>query len=184
MTERIRPTHVAGCSRLRFEALRFILRHCRLEVGLIVASGSAPAQRLLRYISRYIRHFHMRQHIWAALPLLLLLTACPPRPDEGEPVDIARAGALARHDSVRTWPATDAGRPVFLYVDRSQSMRGFLDPEYPTRVRTDYRSVLDGFDARLRPAQQSLRQSPSPGSNRRACGPRSARRQPRACRAG
>ncbi|WP_420128166.1 hypothetical protein [Longimicrobium sp.] len=56
-------------------------------------------------------------------------------------------------DSVPVWPTTEAGKPVILYVDRSQSMRGFLDSAYRARVATDYRSVLDGFDARLRPAQ-------------------------------
>jgi hypothetical protein len=60
---------------------------------------------------------------------------------------------MVADDSVPVWPTTEARKPVVLYVDRSQSMRGFLDPEYPTRVRTDYRTVLDGFDARLRPAQ-------------------------------
>jgi hypothetical protein len=86
------------------------------------------------------------------LPLSVLLAGCPPEePPEGE--DMARATALAVGDSLTVWPEADAGKPVLLYVDRSQSMRGFLDPEYPTRVRTDYRAVLDGFAARLRPAQ-------------------------------
>jgi hypothetical protein len=97
--------------------------------------------------------FSMRRLTWAAPSVLLLLAACPPPPQDGEVVDIRRAEALARDDSVPVWPTSEAGRPVVLYVDRSQSMRGFLDPEYPTRVRTDYRSVLDGFDARLRPSQ-------------------------------
>jgi hypothetical protein len=30
-------------------------------------------------------------------------------------------------------------------------MRGFLDPQYPTRVRTDYRSVIDGLVVGLQP---------------------------------
>jgi hypothetical protein len=94
----------------------------------------------------------MRRVIWAAPSLLLLLTACP-EPQSPEPVDISRAEALARDEAVPGWPASEAGKPVILYVDRSGSMRGFLDPEYPTRVRTDYRSVLDGFDARLRPSR-------------------------------
>lgn len=102
----------------------------------------------------------MRRVTWAAFPLLLLITACgdrsanPPPCEEGsEGCDIQRAQGMVRDDSVPVWPTAEAGKPVILYVDRSQSMRGFLDPEYPTRVRTDYRSVLDGFDARLRPSQ-------------------------------
>jgi hypothetical protein len=104
----------------------------------------------------------MPRATWTAFPLLFLLTACPggdnggrsPRCDDGsEGCDIQRAEALAHDDSVPVWPAAEAGKPVVLYVDRSQSMRGFLDPEYPARVRTDYRSVLDGFNARLHPSQ-------------------------------
>jgi len=97
----------------------------------------------------------MRRRFRATFPLLFLLTGCPGNGGGAtpEPVEIARAEALARDDSVPAWPTAEAGKPVILYVDRSQSMRGFLDPEYPTRVRTDYRSVLDGFDARLRPSR-------------------------------
>jgi hypothetical protein len=104
----------------------------------------------------------MRRVTRAAFPLLFLLAACPrdganpptPSCEEGsEGCDIQRAQGMVRDDSVPVWPTAEAGKPVILYVDRSQSMRGFLDPEYPTRVRTDYRSVLDGFDARLRPSQ-------------------------------
>ena len=97
----------------------------------------------------------MRRVTWAAPSLLFVLTACPGGNGGStpEPVDIAHAQALARDDSLAAWPEGDAARPVILYVDRSQSMRGFLDPDYPTRVSTDYRSVLDGFDARLRPSQ-------------------------------
>lgn len=97
-----------------------------------------------------------RRSSWAVLPLSLVLTASGATcgGDAGpvpEGVEMARAAALADGDSMPVWPTQDAGRPVLLYVDRSQSMRGFLDPEYPSHVRTDYRSVLDGFAARLRP---------------------------------
>lgn len=97
----------------------------------------------------------MRRVIWAAPPLLCLLAgaSCHGDGQTSEPLEIAYAQAMVRDDSVATWPTAEAGKPVILYVDRSQSMRGFLDPEYPTRVRTDYRSVLDGFDARLKPSQ-------------------------------
>lgn len=46
-----------------------------------------------------------------------------------------------------------ANAPVVLFVDRSASMRGFLDPAFPTRVRTDYRSVIDKLVVGLRPEE-------------------------------
>jgi hypothetical protein len=94
----------------------------------------------------------MHRAHWAAPALLLLLAACPSR-RSGEVVDLAAAQSMAVDSPLVTWPAAGGTRPVLLYVDRSQSMRGFLDPEYPARVATDYRSVLDGFDARLRPSR-------------------------------
>jgi hypothetical protein len=86
------------------------------------------------------------------LPLIMLFGAARCGDQGSEVVDMARAQALAVGDAVSGWPTAEAGRPVRLYVDRSQSMRGFLDPEY-RRVRTDYRSVLDGFQARLQPVE-------------------------------
>ena len=89
------------------------------------------------------------------LVIALLLTACDscgvtPR-DESQ--DVVLAQTLAGRGQVRGWtPLDSAARgPVLLYVDRSRSMRGFLDPQYPTRVPTDYRSVIDAFDAGLAP---------------------------------
>lgn len=41
--------------------------------------------------------------------------------------------------------------PVVVYVDRSASMRGFLDPAYPTHTHTDFRAVLDRLVVGLRP---------------------------------
>lgn len=58
--------------------------------------------------------------------------------------DAASAGQPERQD--RT-PG-----PVVLFVDRSASMRGFLDPAYVTTERTDYRSVIDRLVVGLRPA--------------------------------
>lgn len=49
----------------------------------------------------------------------------------------------------KPWAVNGAGWPVAVYADRSGSMAGFLDPAYPTR--TDYRSVIDGLQARLAP---------------------------------
>ena len=40
-----------------------------------------------------------------------------------------------------------------VYFDRSGSMRGFLDPAYPTRLRTDYRSVIDRLVVGLAPSR-------------------------------
>lgn len=94
----------------------------------------------------------MRRSTFTGVLLLLAAAKCGGKVI-GESGDIAYAQAMATADSLSAWPAREAGRPVVLYVDRSQSMRGFLDPEYPTRVATDYRSVLDGFDARLMPRQ-------------------------------
>ena len=92
-----------------------------------------------------------------ALPLIAFLVGsgggCSSDGMPSEQTDVARAEKLAADEALPQWPAQDAGRPVLLYVDRSRSMRGFLDPAYPGRVPTDYRSVLDGFAARLRPAR-------------------------------
>jgi len=60
----------------------------------------------------------------------------------GEVYDIAVAKCLADPLAVKSV----VQRPVpevVLYLDRSASMQGFLDPEYPTRVRTDFRAVVD-----------------------------------------
>jgi hypothetical protein len=96
----------------------------------------------------------MRRSTLTAALLLLATAGCTERRRQNsEPADLRRAKPMATGDSLAVWPDTDAGRPVVLYVDRSQSMRGFLDPAYPGRVATDYRAVIDGFDARLKPSQ-------------------------------
>jgi len=59
-------------------------------------------------------------------------------------------GVADRQPALHVWADTDANKPVRLYVDLSQSMRGFLDDEF----RTDsirYRAVIDILDARLHP---------------------------------
>jgi len=112
--------------------------------------------------TRLVRHGSAgagtKPRAWAAPALLLLLTGASCHDDDpcakaSEVCDIAHARAMVVADAVPVWPTAEVGKPVILYVDRSESMRGFLDPEYRTRVPTDYRSVLDGFAARLRPAQ-------------------------------
>lgn len=60
----------------------------------------------------------------------------------GEVFDIAVAKCLA----VPLQQSSVVQRPnprVVLYLDRSASMQGFLDPGYPTHIRTDFRSVID-----------------------------------------
>ena len=64
------------------------------------------------------------------------------------------------------WGMGPLAHPVAVYADRSRSMRGFLDPAYPTRV--DYRSVIDGLQARLGPRRvygfgSSVRLEPNAG---------------------
>ncbi len=64
------------------------------------------------------------------------------------------------------WKGDAAAHPVAVYADRSGSMAGFLDPAYPTR--TDYRSVIDGLQARLQPQAvygfgTTVRREPRPG---------------------
>lgn len=61
------------------------------------------------------------------------------------------ATCLASDAALETWPSSQNQAPVVLYVDRSGSMRGFLDPEYPARV--DYRGVLDRLIVALQPGQ-------------------------------
>lgn len=94
----------------------------------------------------------MRRPALVALSMLLLGAACD-KPQISQKQHMDWAAALADGDSLAVWPARDANRPVVLYVDRSQSMRGFLDTAYFARTRTDYRSVLDGFVARVHPAR-------------------------------
>lgn len=61
------------------------------------------------------------------------------------------ATCLALDAALETWPSTRNQAPVVLYVDRSGSMRGFLDPDYPARA--DYRGVLDRLIVALQPGQ-------------------------------
>jgi hypothetical protein len=58
------------------------------------------------------------------------------------------ATQLAAADSMLSW-TEGAPRPVVVYFDLSGSMRGFLDPAYPTGP-TNYSSVIDGLIAGLR----------------------------------
>lgn len=73
------------------------------------------------------------------------------RTAEGEAGDLALARCLATPELIPDDPST--GSPVVVYFDRSGSMRGFLDPKYPTRVPTDYRAVIDRLVVGLRPTR-------------------------------
>jgi hypothetical protein len=85
----------------------------------------------------------------ASCCLLLATSACPGNGGDRD---------ANTQDVVKSWvEAVDPGpwqtgrpqHPVAVYADRSGSMRGFLDPAYPNR--NDYRSVIDGLQARLNP---------------------------------
>ena len=115
-----------------------------------------------------------RSRIGGAVGVLLIIAACTvDKPDaasdrgaggspetspavcrrtaEGEAGDLALARCLATPELAPSDAA--AASPVVVYFDRSGSMRGFLDPNYPTRVPTDYRAVIDRLVVGLRPAR-------------------------------
>ncbi|MBV9773017.1 MAG: hypothetical protein JO040_03670 [Gemmatimonadetes bacterium] len=84
----------------------------------------------------------------ALLACVVALAACPkPGDREARTQDVVRTWVEASDTS--GWRMGALAHPVAVYADRSRSMRGFLDPAYPTRV--DYRSVIDGLQSRLEP---------------------------------
>jgi hypothetical protein len=93
------------------------------------------------------------------------LVACsPPADREALTQEVVRSWVDAPDST--SWRMGALAHPVAVYADRSGSMRGFLDPEYPTRV--DYRSVIDGLQARLAPRRvygfgSSVRLEPNAG---------------------
>ena len=101
----------------------------------------------------------------ALLAGAVALAACqPPADREARTQDVVRAWVEAPDSA--GWRTGTTAHPVAVYADRSGSMRGFLDPAYPTRV--DYRSVIDGLQARLRPRRvygfgSSVRMEPDAG---------------------
>ena len=76
---------------------------------------------------------------------------CGALPENQEQRDIQLAQCLAVDEPIKAWAKDGQNAPVVLYVDRSGSMRGFLDPDYPSR--TDYRSVIDRLIVSLNPQQ-------------------------------
>lgn len=87
---------------------------------------------------------------FAPLFLVLALTSC----DRGgggdrEARTLAVVQSWVEPVDASSWERSAPERPVAIYADRSGSMRGYLDPAYPTQ--TDYRSVIDGLQARLSP---------------------------------
>jgi len=93
------------------------------------------------------------------------LAACDPPADREAGTQEVVRGWVEAPDS-GGWRMGAPAHPVAVYADRSRSMRGFLDPAYPTRV--DYRSVIDGLQARLAPRRvygfgSSVRLEPGAG---------------------
>jgi hypothetical protein len=78
---------------------------------------------------------------------------CAAGQTSGVAAERAKAQCLAEPALTRPTASATEKRDVILYLDRSASMQGFLDPEYPTRVKTDFRSVLDAVIAGLRPRE-------------------------------
>lgn len=78
-------------------------------------------------------------------------SSCPGAQQEGEPGDIALAKCLATPALPAQASVQAAPSSVVVYVDRSASMRGFLDPGYPAQTPTDYRSVIDEVIVGLHP---------------------------------
>lgn len=76
---------------------------------------------------------------------------CPGASHPGAAGQIAVANCLAEPGLPGGTHTAMTSPKVILYIDRSASMRGFLDPEFPSRVATDYRSVIDGVAVGLAP---------------------------------
>lgn len=96
---------------------------------------------------------------------LVTLAACTPPADREAGTQEVVARWVEAPDSAG-WRMGAPAHPVALYADRSGSMRGFLDIKYRTRV--DYRSVIDGVQARLAPRRvygfgSSVRMEPNAG---------------------
>ncbi|HEX8213249.1 MAG TPA: hypothetical protein VF584_23945 [Longimicrobium sp.] len=101
----------------------------------------------------------------ALLVSVVGLGACEPPADREAVTQEVVRGWVEAQDSA-AWGMGALAHPVAVYADRSRSMRGFLDPAYPTRV--DYRSVIDGLQARLGPRRvygfgSSVRLEPNAG---------------------
>ena len=76
---------------------------------------------------------------------------CPGANAPGASGQIAVANCLAEPRLTEGAQRATRTPKVILYIDRSASMRGFLDPAFPGRVPTDYRSVIDGVAVGLSP---------------------------------
>lgn len=71
----------------------------------------------------------------------------------GESADRVMAKCLTGDDSGAYQNTPGHPVDVVVFVDRSASMQGFLDPAYPSRVPTDYRSVIDKALIGIRPRE-------------------------------
>lgn len=71
----------------------------------------------------------------------------------GESADRSLAACLTSDDAGVLEKVQSSAASVTVFVDRSASMQGFLDPAYPSRIATDYRSVIDNVLVGVHPTE-------------------------------
>ncbi len=138
----------------------------RVATGARALHGIAVMHRVNMDLSHVSHSALSPRAVVALLACVAALGACG-TPDDREAItqEVVRAW-VAETPGSAGWRMGAPAHPVAVYADRSRSMRGFLDPAYPTRV--DYRSVIDGLQARLRPRRvygfgSSVRLEPNAG---------------------
>jgi hypothetical protein len=108
-------------------------------------TSGQPIEPLLIQVPALLRYLSLS----CVYGLLLLGAACTDVPPDREGRTQQIVESWIDPVDASPWRGEAPAKPVAVYADRSRSMRGFLDPAYPTR--TDYRSVIDGLHARLSP---------------------------------
>src|SRR4051812_12135348 len=76
---------------------------------------------------------------------------CSTTKPAGEAHDLDVAACLTDASTTNSQVARE--HPVELYLDKSASIQGFLDPDYPTHIPTDFRSVIDRLVVGVRPVK-------------------------------